>query len=355
MHFKAKRVAAWAAVFASASLFGTGVANAKDDTVTLRFEHFLPANSNAQVNVIEPWCNDLKTESKGRIQCEIYPSMQLGGKPSQLNDQVRHGVVDIVWTALGYSAGSFPRSEVLELPFMLPDNGQAASKIIWDYATTYGKDDFTPYKVLAVYSDVGGTLHTTKKDVKTVDDLKGLRIRASTRLASRFLESVGATPVSMPPSQIADSLSKGVLDGALAAWEVVPPTKLDETTFYHTQTGPNQAATTITTLAVLMNKQRYEGLPADLRAILDKYSGEALTMRFAAAWDKATAQVVKTISANPKQHVNSWSADTYAALKAKSQPVVDEWLAAKVKNVDKQALYDGLEKLVKEQAPALVH
>src|SRR5699024_4046398 len=122
------------------------------------------------------------------------------------------------------------------------------------------------------------------KEVRTVDDMKGLRIRASTRSASRFLEAVGATPISMPPSQIADSLSKGVLDGALAAWEVVAPTKLDETTFYHTQTASDQAATTITTLAVLMNKQRYESLPEDLKEILDEYSGETLTMRFAKSW-----------------------------------------------------------------------
>lgn len=355
MHFNTKRFATWSAVFASATLLGMGVAQAKDDSITLRFEHFLPANSNAQVNVIEPWCDDLNKESDGRIKCEIYPSMQLGGKPSQLNDLVRHGVVDIVWTALGYSAGSFPRSEVLELPFMLPSDGRVASKIIWDYANSYGKEDFAPYKVLAVYSDVGGTVHTTKKEVKTVDDMKGLRIRASTRLASRFLDSIGATPVSMPPSQIADSLSKGVLDGALAAWEVVPPTKLDETTFYHTQTGPDQAATTITTLAVLMNKQRYEGMPDDLKAILDKYSGEAMTERFAQAWHKATTSVEKKVSEEPKQHVLTWSDDAYQGMKKQSQSVIDEWLADKKDGIDKQALYDGLEKLVKDQAPDFVH
>ncbi|MDN5842208.1 MAG: TRAP transporter substrate-binding protein [Alcaligenaceae bacterium] len=355
MRLKAKHIALWTAAFASASMLSMGAAQAKDDTVTLRFEHFLPANSNAQVNVIEPWCDDLNKESKGRIQCEIYPSMQLGGKPSELNDMVRHGVVDIVWTALGYSAGSFPRSEVLELPFMLPTDGRVASKIIWDFANSYGKEDFAPYKVLAVYSDVGGTVHTTKKEVKTIDDMAGLRLRASTRLASRFLESVGATPVSMPPSQIADSLSKGVLDGALAAWEVVPPTKLDETTFYHTQTGQDQAATTITTLAVLMNKQRFDGLPDDLKAIIDKYSGQALTDRFAMAWHKATTSIEEKVSANPKQTVVTWSDDAYQAMKKKAQSVTDEWMANDKNNIDKQALYDGLQTLVKEQAPAFVH
>src|SRR5699024_10915147 len=122
-------------------------------------------------------------------------------------------------------------------------------------------EDFKDYKVLAVYSDGGGTIHTTDKAVHDLDDMKGLRIRASTRMASKLLQSLNATPVSMPPSQIADTLSKGVIDGALAVWEVVPPTKLDETTCHHTEVSdyepegePQRATTTVTTLAVLMNQ-----------------------------------------------------------------------------------------------------
>lgn len=141
------------------------------DEVKLRFEHFLPSSSNAQVHVIEPWCADLAEASDNRIKCEIYPSMQLGGTPAQLNDKVRNGVIDIAWTALGYSAGSFPRAELLDLPFMLPYDGIQASRIIWDYANSYAEDDFSDYKLLAIYSDVGGVLHTTKKDVQSVADM----------------------------------------------------------------------------------------------------------------------------------------------------------------------------------------
>src|SRR5699024_4324247 len=221
---------------AAARGLGLGMSSVQAQaTVTRRFEQFLPAYSNAHKDVIEPWCEDINEASDGRIECEIYPSMQLGGEPSQLADLVRSGVVDVVWTALGYSPGRFPRSEALELPFMLPAGGETASRIVWDFAQSYAKEDFKDYKVLAVYSDGGGTIHTTDKAVHDLDDMKGLRIRASTRMASKLLQSLNATPVSMPPSQIADTLSKGVIDGALAVWEVVPPTKLDETTFHHTE------------------------------------------------------------------------------------------------------------------------
>ena len=103
------------------------------ETVTLKVAHFLPSTSNAQRNVIQPWCDKLAKESANRIQCQIYPSMQLGGTPAQLPDQVRRGIVDVVWTAPGYSTGRFPRSEAVELPFMLPPSGEAGSKIIWEF------------------------------------------------------------------------------------------------------------------------------------------------------------------------------------------------------------------------------
>ena len=342
----------WIAGTALGLTLSLGGAHA-DDSVTLRIEHFLPANSNAQQNVIEPWCEDMKAASEGGIQCEIYPSMQLGGTPGQLADMARNGVVDVVWTALGYSAGRFPRSEALELPFVLPAGGETASRIIWDYSTTYAKDDFKDYKVLAVYSDGGGTLHTARKAVRDLDDMKGLRVRASTRLASRFLTSVGATPVSMPPSQIADTLSKGVIDGALAVWEVVPPTKLDETTFHHTTTGPDQATTTVTTLAMLMNQQRYQNLPDDLKRIVDEYSGEALTVRFGKAWDQAIDQVRNRIAGDDAHTIITLDDAAYQAMLDASQSVVDDWVASDDGGLDRQALFDGLQKTVKEYTPEL--
>lgn len=352
------RVQIWMAGLAIAFL--AGIANAQPAEVTLRFEHFLPANSNAQKNIIEPWCQDLNDASDGRIECQIYPSMQLGGQPSQLADMVRHGVVDVAWTALGYSPGRFRRSEALELPFMLPAGGATASRIVWDYTQRYAQKDFKDYKVLAVYSDGGGAIHTARKAVHDLDDLDGLRIRASTRMASKLLDSLGATPVSMPPGQIADTLSKGVIDGALAVWEVVPPTKLDETTSYHTEVSsydptdePERATTTVTTLAVLMNKQTYQNMPADLQKIVDKYSGKTLSVRFGKAWDTAIQTYRDDIRAQSDQKIIRVDDQTYDAMRAAAQPVTDAWLASDKGGIDRQALLDGLNDVVGEYTPAL--
>jgi TRAP-type C4-dicarboxylate transport system substrate-binding protein len=86
------------------------------DEVVLKVHHFLPANSYAQQMFIQPWCDKIAAESNKRMRCQIYPSMQLGGTPPQLVDQVRDGVVDVIWTLPGYTPGRFPRSRPSSCP-----------------------------------------------------------------------------------------------------------------------------------------------------------------------------------------------------------------------------------------------
>ncbi|MCW5700111.1 MAG: C4-dicarboxylate ABC transporter, partial [Rhodospirillales bacterium] len=105
------------AIMAGIVAMGLGRPAVAEDIV-LRIHHFLPPPSTAQKQLIEPWAERVMKTSGGRIKVEIYPSMQLGGKPPQLFDQVRDGVVDVVWTLAGYTPGRFPKLEVLELPFV---------------------------------------------------------------------------------------------------------------------------------------------------------------------------------------------------------------------------------------------
>ena len=85
--------------------------------VTLRFHQFLPPQATIPSKAIVPWAQKIEKDSGGRIQVQLFPSMQLGGKPPELFDQAKDGVADIVWTVLGYTPGRFPKSEVFELPF----------------------------------------------------------------------------------------------------------------------------------------------------------------------------------------------------------------------------------------------
>jgi TRAP-type C4-dicarboxylate transport system substrate-binding protein len=143
------------------------------ETIILKFSHLTSANSNLQVGVVEPWCNAIAKDSGGRLKCQIYPSMQLGGTPAQLADQVKNGVADIVWTAPSYTTGRFPRTEALELPFTIPPTALEGTKAMWEYTEKYGRDDFKDYKLLALWSSSNLIISTVSKPILTADSIKG--------------------------------------------------------------------------------------------------------------------------------------------------------------------------------------
>jgi len=335
---KSLKLVALGALLASALTACTSDAP-QDETVVLKVAHFLPANSNAHVNVIVPWCEDLQAESGGRLRCQIYPSLQLGGTAATLVDQVRNGVADVVWTSPGYSPGRFPRVEALELPFMLPYGGLAGNRLIWQFYEQHATEDFKGYKMLALFGDGGQDVHVRGQPVRTLEDFRGLKLRASSRTTARTLEALGATPVSMPPAQLTESISKGVIDGALTTWEVVPPTKLDEVTRWHSAFAEGEPAIGYTVLTMLMNQARYERLPDDLKAIVERNSGRALVERFGESWDVFSEQAKAAVEA---ERIIAVEPDEYARWQQAVKDVADEWVQdAAQRGLDGEALVEA--------------
>ncbi len=243
-------------------------------TVTLKFHTFMSPMSNVWLNMHKAWMAKVEAESGGRIKFEAYPAMQLGGTPVQLYDQAKDGVVDIVWTLPGITAGRFPRSEVFELPFMM-NNAEATSKAYWEYVQTMAADEFKDTQVLALHVHGPGMFHTKDKQIKTAADLKGLKMRGPTRQVTKMLGYLGATPVGMPLPGIPDALSKGTIDGVAIPWEVVPAVKVNELTRFHSEFEPAAGALYTAAFVMTMNKARYDSLPADLKKIIDNNSGLA--------------------------------------------------------------------------------
>lgn len=312
---KARNIALVAAV----ALAGPALAQ----EVTFKIAHFLPSAAPAQQKVLQPWCEDLKKDSGGRIQCQFYPAMQLGGTPAQLADQVKNGVADVVWTAPGYSAGRFPAIEAFELPFMVKDSS-SSSKALWQYYQQHAQQEFAAYKVLGFHTDGGQAVHTSAKPVGELKDFSGLKLRTSTRVGARTLAALGGAPVAMPPAQVTEAIAKGVVDGSLGAWELVFPTKLSEVTKFHMQPEAGAAYPTATVLTVLMNKKKYDSLPADLKAVVDKHSGEALVARFGSVFDEVADDSRKRVAAQGNKIVTLGAAQI-AALHQATTSVDEEW------------------------------
>lgn len=253
--------------------------------VTLKLHQFLPPQATIPAKVLAPWAEKIKADSGGRIEVELYPAMQLGGKPADLVDQVKDGVVDITWTLFGYTPGRFPKSEAFELPFVMT-SGEATSQAFYDYYEKHLTDELKDYHVLAVHTHGPGLIHTiASKPVKALEDMNGLKLRGTSKVVNQMLEAMGAAPVGMPVTAVPESLSKSVIDGTVVPWEVTPAIKIAELAPNHTAfSGKNGLYTG--TFLFAMNKDSYDALPDDLKKVIDANSGKDLARQFGVAMDE---------------------------------------------------------------------
>lgn len=318
------------ALACTAAAFGSSAAYAEKHV--LKIAHFWPSSALSQQKVIEPWCETIAEQSDNRLECQIYPAMQLGGSPQQLINQAAEGVADIVWTLPGYTAGRFPIIEAFELPFMVKD-AESGSRALWEYYETFAQDEFSAVKPLAFHVHDAGHLHNNRREIKSLADMKGLKMRAPTRQTNIMLTKMGATPVSVPLPQLADSLSKGVVDGYVIPWEVVPTLRLHELTKYHTEMNAESPSLYSTLFSVVMNHDTYDKLPADLQKIIDDNTGADFSAFIGKQWDESVAEA--------RQHAVDNGNTIYVIPEGETQ----EWLAVGdsvaadwVKSMDKKGL-----------------
>jgi TRAP-type C4-dicarboxylate transport system substrate-binding protein len=310
---------------AAATTLGTPLAALAQQTVTLKFHTFMAPMSNVWLSMHKPWMEKVEKDSGGRIKFEGYPAMQLGGTPVQLYDQARDGVVDVVWTLPGNTAGRFPRIEVFELPFMM-NNAESTSKAYWEYFQTQCPDEFKETHVLALQVHGPGMFHSASKQVKSVSDLKGMKVRGPTRLVTKMLSAVGATPVGMPLPQIPDALSKGTIEACVIPWEVVPSVKVHELTKFHSEFDNTGGALYTTTFVMAMNKAKYEGLAPDLKKVIDANSGLA-TSAWLGKTQQANDAVGRKAAVDRGNQIYQFTAAQREEFIQRAGHVDEEWVA----------------------------
>lgn len=329
----------------AAAVLAGAVSGASAADVTLRFHQMLPPQATIPSKAIVPWIKDVEEQSKGRIKVQKFDTMQLGGKPPELFDQAKDGVVDVVWTVLGYTPGRFPKTEVFELPFMTT-SALASSKAIQEYVEKNAMDEFKDVHLICVHTHGPGLIHS-RDPVTKLEDLKGKKVRGGSRVISIMLGQLGATPVGMPVPAVGEALSKGVLDATTIPYEVVPAVKVQQIVKNHTEfSGPNGLYNS--TFAVAMNKASYNKLPPDLKKVIDANSGQNCAERFGAAMDAGDdggkAQVK---AAGNTIHVLD-AAET-ARWKKAAEGTRDEWLKeVGAKGIDGKKLAAEAEALIKK-------
>ncbi len=312
---------------------------------TFRLHHFLPPMSNGHAKMLAPWAKQVADASGGRIDIKIFPSMQLGGTPPQLYDQARDGVADIVWTLPGSTPGRFPLSEVFELPFIGGRLGITNAQASQEFATRHMGEETKDIKLLSYWAHDTGLIHS-KKQVTTLDSLKGQKLRFPTRLAGEALKVAGVNAIGMPVPQVPESLAQGVIDGAVVPWEVVPAIKVHELVKYHTNV-PGKRALYAASFYLAMNKAKFDALPADLKKVMDDTSNMAFARLAGNMWDNAGADVLKMVKGRSGNVINDMSQGDADKWREMCKPVWDKFAAdLKAKGIDGAKMIAEAEALV---------
>ncbi len=284
--------------------------------VKLRFSTFFPvSHPNAQLTA--DWCKEVEKRTQGKVKVQHFPGATLTS-PQQTYDSILSGVVDLGNCVLGYTMGKFPLSEILDYPLGYP-SGVVATRLANEFYKQFKAKEFDDVKVMFFHAQGPGILHT-RKPVKSLEDLKGMKIRTFGSNA-KMMSILGAAPVAMPMGDAYDALSKGVADGLLCGYEALKGWKLGEVV---KSTTENYGTAYTATFVIAMNKAKWKSIPPDAQKIIEQINQEFIEKQ-GQLWDKMD-QDGKEFSTRRGNQVIKLSAQENAKWVAKIEPLFNEYV-----------------------------
>jgi TRAP-type C4-dicarboxylate transport system substrate-binding protein len=319
------RKLAGALALAAAVVLGAGAARAAD-VITLKLSHFVPPQ-HAFHKWVVGWTQKIEQESDGRLKFEIYPNGQLVGPPNRQFDAARNGITDIAFCIHGVTPGRYPMTELANLPFTWPSDGAnlpEMAKRMTELAPKYLAAEHTGLHILFM-SMANPVVLYSKMPIRTLEDYKGKKIRYASITNKLMLEALGASPMLIPPPEAQDALAKGVSDGAMFPHEAGFAYDLSSVVKYLTE-PPTASAT----FAMVMNPAKYNSLPPDLRALLDKEAGVNGAMSFGKAWQDFE-KFARATEIKKGMEIITLSPADVAKMNELSKPIIETALAEQEK------------------------
>ena len=209
----------------------------------------------------------MEKRTNGKVKITYFAGGTLT-PAAQTYDNVVKGIADIGESVLGYTRGKFPMMAMMDLPLGYRSGAQATG-LINAYYNKFKPKELDEVKVLFLHAHGPGIVHT-KKPVYKLEDLKGMKIRAQGTVVP-IVQALGASPVGMTMPETYDALRTGVADGAMAPFEALEGFKWGEVVSSSTE---DYGAAYTAGMFVVMNKQKWNALPADVQAIMDQVSHE---------------------------------------------------------------------------------
>jgi TRAP-type C4-dicarboxylate transport system substrate-binding protein len=323
----------------SATTTSTAAPAAEVKPIELKLAHAW-ANTHLMHKVIQTWADDVNKETQGRVKITIYPGGALS-TAAQLYDTAATGVADMVWMLHGYTPGKFPVSSVIELPFM-GNSAINATRIFYDLKAKYPQIDqeHANVKILYMWGIDEGQLMTTKASVKTMADVKGLKLRVGSASTSPMAESLGGVPVLMNISELFDSLQKDVIQGVMVGTSAIK-------TFNLAPVIDHMVIANIftNTQAVVVNNVSWSKISKQDQDIIMKMSGQKQSEVAANAYE-AEAKLAMDLAKADNMEIYTLPADELAKWKAAMNPIYQKWVTdMNAKGLPGQAILDDAMKL----------
>jgi TRAP-type C4-dicarboxylate transport system substrate-binding protein len=295
------------------------------DPVKLKFTSFEPPMANITANVLTPFARDAAAGSAGTLAIDMYAGGTLGRNPTQQLKLVTDGIADLGWVVLPYTPGRFDDTEVVGLPFVTANATEASLALHRLYAGG-ALVGFEGLKMLAIGATPPVVIHANAA-IRQPGDLKGKRVRVSGDHLTRVVEALGGAPVQLGGGQIAEGLSRGVVDMTLNNWGFVGDFKVNEVSSQHFDIPLGAVA-----VGIVMRQDRYDALPPAARAAIDKASGEALARKLGEAFDRQEKEVRERVSKSGRNQVVAPGAAELVEWKRQIEPVNLAWRQARPRN-----------------------
>lgn len=291
------------------------------EPVTLKFSHVNAENAWSTVNGLIPWLQKVEEDSHGTLKMELYANNTLT-KDNQAWMAVRNGIADMAWLPMGRYPGMNPLLEVIGLGGLVYEDAMGATERVWNILDTVpaAMKPFAANRLIALYSTDTAFL-LTKKPVRSLEDLKGMKIRC-TSVYVNSLKALGAVPVVLGMPDVYMSLQKGVIDGLICDWESVSGFRLYDEAKYATTNVPLG----MVTFCIAMNQRAYNKLPQEAQQAIDANSGRAGSLWLAKRFSYDSRNLQPEITPHLKEVIELSDAERTRWSELVGRPLWNQWL-----------------------------
>lgn len=323
------RITAFALLTIAASV------SARAEETVLRFATLDAPTAHHTVAIHIPWAERINQQGKGVVSIDIRHGMTLA-QHGNIYSRVLDDVAQIGWGLQSVSAGKFPLTDVVTMPF-LANRSETASVALWRLYKSgmldSEYDEIVPLKLI-VFPQSGVQFRSAPK---TIEDLAGLKMIATQRTAAGMVEALGGTPISLRVNEMYEGLQRGTADGVMIGWTAFQPFKLAEVTTYHVETSLGGAPG-----MVFMSRKKYQELSAEVRKILDANATEKECREFGQFWDRIHVDTGKLVRGLPGHTVVNPPPGVLAKWRAQIAPLTEAWTQKHPAGVKTLAAFQNL-------------